>query len=514
MAIVEDHCSLRDIIERLGSSISDGGCPAKYFKYPRALYYYLRKMDSMVGMGSVKSLICKMVQKHITVGHDGVPKNDDDDGMNHILILGPPGSGKSTISKLLCQVICAIGFLEPLTSKAMNELEHGINGNQSNSNSTGFLSQYGSIQNRDSTAETTLIKDTLSKANSKNQALTKRLINVNSLSRELHDNAAQLSVIVTDIKRHVSSSNVTQSDIPRLADINGYVAMSDQGMQKNISVACDMLSDVKIKADRLLIVSHISDNVTLEVDTATTVTTDETKKCPNNSPVTTDEIIPEADFDPRYVEASRSDMVGKFVGHTASKVRSMATKAMGGVLFIDEAYALVNRINDEPESFSSECINTLCGLMSKYAKNFVVSMAGYQNETLKAISINSGMERRFVHVIKMDSYTNGEMEMIFRQQLSRVNLTPRSDVDLGNFIKKHSNIIGDTGSVTSQLSTICMGIYSTRRCRQIFDGTAASQIPGQIDIEILELGLERVKSNIQLTKPSDHDNAIIQHMYS
>ena len=99
------------------------------------------------------------------------------------------------------------------------------------------------------------------------------------------------------------------------------------------------------------------------------------------------------------VEAERSDLVAGFVGQTAIKTKDVIKKAIGGILFIDEAYTLAKEGND----FGQEAIDTLLKQMEDKRENFVVVCAGYDEQMEKFISSNPGLRSRFKNFIHFDS---------------------------------------------------------------------------------------------------------------
>jgi SpoVK/Ycf46/Vps4 family AAA+-type ATPase len=108
-------------------------------------------------------------------------------------------------------------------------------------------------------------------------------------------------------------------------------------------------------------------------------------------------------------EVTRSDLVGQYVGHTAKLVQDVVQSALGGVLFIDEAYALCR---NEHDSFGLEAIDTLVKAMEDHRDDLVVILAGYRDEMEKFLQMNSGLRSRFPNIIEFPDYTPEEMVQI------------------------------------------------------------------------------------------------------
>jgi SpoVK/Ycf46/Vps4 family AAA+-type ATPase len=117
-----------------------------------------------------------------------------------------------------------------------------------------------------------------------------------------------------------------------------------------------------------------------------------------------------------FKKVTRSDLVAGYLGQTAMKTRDVINECLGGVLFIDEAYALGN--NDKKDSFSKECIDTLCEALSDHKDNLMVIVAGYEKELNETFfKVNSGMNSRFIWKFTVDSYSPRELMLIFEKHV-------------------------------------------------------------------------------------------------
>jgi hypothetical protein len=118
------------------------------------------------------------------------------------------------------------------------------------------------------------------------------------------------------------------------------------------------------------------------------------------------------------VETDRSGLVGEYLGHTAPKTLKVIQKALGGVLFIDEAYSLTRTVQGQKDMFGLEAIDTLLKAMEDNRDRLVVIVAGYPNEMKHFISSNPGLRSRFTRYIDFPDYAPDELMQIFEQQAS------------------------------------------------------------------------------------------------
>ena len=122
---------------------------------------------------------------------------------------------------------------------------------------------------------------------------------------------------------------------------------------------------------------------------------------------------------PRVLEASRATLVGKYMGETPKIVNNMCDKAMGGILFIDEAYTL----SDGGDQYGKEAIDTLMKRMEDDRGKFVVIAAGYKDKMEEFLMMNPGLASRFTHKLHIDDYNEDELLAIFKQMAQKESYT-------------------------------------------------------------------------------------------
>ena len=133
------------------------------------------------------------------------------------------------------------------------------------------------------------------------------------------------------------------------------------------------------------------------------------------------------------VETDRSGLVAKFMGQTALKTDTVVQQAIHGVLFIDEAYALVPE-GGGGQDYGQEAISALLKRMEDYRDSLVVIIAGYRNEMQRFIDSNPGLQSRFNRYIDFPDYTGAELTDIFKMYMKKNQYTLAPDAE--NYLRE------------------------------------------------------------------------------
>lgn len=163
---------------------------------------------------------------------------------------------------------------------------------------------------------------------------------------------------------------------------------------------------------------------------------------------------------------TRDDLVGQYIGHTAPKTKEVLKKAMGGVLFIDEAYYLYKPDNDR--DYGSEAIEILLQVMENQRDELVVILAGYKEPMDKFYESNPGLSSRIANHIDFPDYSVEELLQISKLMLEdqQYQLTPQAELAFTEYIRrrKQKPLFANARSVKNALDRARM-----RQANRIFD---------------------------------------------
>ena len=186
----------------------------------------------------------------------------------------------------------------------------------------------------------------------------------------------------------------------------------------------------------------------------------------------------------KVVEASRATLVGKYMGETPKIVNSMCDKAMGGILFIDEAYTL----SDQNDQYGKEAIDTLMKRMEDDRGKFVVIVAGYRDKMEQFLMMNAGLASRFTHKLHIEDYTQEELLAIYKQMAEKeqYKLSPAAEFKALDVICQMLENKDDS-------------FGNAREVRNLFDETVQ-----QLSIRVSAMPADQVtKETYQLIEPED-----------
>ena len=209
----------------------------------------------------------------------------------------------------------------------------------------------------------------------------------------------------------------------------------------------------------------------------------------------------------RFKRVRRTDLIGKYLGHTAHKTQSVIDEAEGGVLFIDEAYSLGNS-DGEKDIYSKECIDTINMNLTEKKKNLIVIIAGYTDQLDKSFfAVNEGLKRRFPFRFTIEGYDEKEMRDIFFAQVRRMKWHIQQEVSseyLEEFFKTNKKDLPHFGG---DIETILLNCKMTHAKRVLGKPYIYHKILSKEDISN---AFDRFKQNKKKKENTDH----LHSMYS
>lgn len=205
----------------------------------------------------------------------------------------------------------------------------------------------------------------------------------------------------------------------------------------------------------------------------------------------------------KYIKAT--NLIGEHIGASRLMTQNVIDEADGGVLFIDEAYALSNGANKDP--YAKECLDVLNFNLSENKKKLIIIIAGYPDHLDKYFfSVNPGLKRRFPFRFRIDSYNDNELKEIFIDKIRRIKWYINNNITneyLINFFKKNKEQFTHFGGDIENFLKSCQIAHSRRTINQSINNRYI------LTIEDLDKGFEKFKLNRK-----NEDNKInYHHMY-
>ena len=213
-----------------------------------------------------------------------------------------------------------------------------------------------------------------------------------------------------------------------------------------------------------------------------------------------------------FVQVKRSQLIGKWCGHTAAQTQAIFDENEGGVIFIDEAYSLGN--SEQRDSFTKECIDTI-NLNLTEKKKTVVIIAGYKEQLESSFfSYNPGLARRFKMRLSVDNYNHIELRQIYLKKLyenewSVMNDNEEQEIPIV-FFEKNKNIFKFNGGDMENL----WSLTKITHCRRVFG--KEFNIAKKITKEDLYNALEKYKENDEVKNRDENEslkNYVLNTMY-
>lgn len=164
-----------------------------------------------------------------------------------------------------------------------------------------------------------------------------------------------------------------------------------------------------------------------------------------------------------FTIAKREDFIAPYLGQTAIKTRVLLESCVGGVIFIDEAYALGPGQKDK-DSFSKEAIDTLNAFLSEHKNDLCCIIAGYKEDIEKCFfQVNKGLERRFQWVHRIAEYTDNELALIMDKMITEIDWEVNMSIEnLTQFINENRILFKNYGGDIETFLSKCKMAHARR----------------------------------------------------
>ena len=205
-----------------------------------------------------------------------------------------------------------------------------------------------------------------------------------------------------------------------------------------------------------------------------------------------------------FKKVTRADLIAGYLGQTAIKTKEVVNSAIGGVLFIDEAYALGNK--EKRDIFAKECIDTLCEALSDNKDKLMVIIAGYEDELKNCFfEYNKGLDSRFPWRYKTDDYKAPELKEIFVRKISKIDWDKKEIPD--SWFEDKMDYFKFYGRDMETL----LAKVKIAHSRRVF--CLSNKEKKIITIKDMDKGFQMFISNDEVKKRLKEDDGILKTMY-
>lgn len=386
---------LESLINRVHQGIDENRSYIQTIRHPKLLLLSLKELKDMIGNDKVKDAVASDISHLIMskMRSEQHPEMKENEVMLNIVLKGEPGVGKTVLATKIGKIFYSLGYLQGGKKENPNGLGGVLKGVFGDTNNT-------------TTDNTSLILYILF-------IFIVILITFISVAWSFYEKFGgewTIAMIIIIITLIILVGYLISVSINENNEINNNV---NNNVGKN-----NNNKDDNIKKD---------DNV---------------KECP---------AVAELPSDSQIIKVvSREDFVDQYVGWTASKTKKLLMKNLGKVLFVDEAYSLVEGLDDK---FGVEAATTLNLFMSQHPNEIIVIFAGYKNLLEKGIfTAQPGLRRRFMYHFQCDGYTPEQLFKIFKLQLAKGGWGVTDDVEAIKIFVKEKDAFPFSGGDTERLT--------------------------------------------------------------
>lgn len=427
-----------------------------HIKNVKGLLFSLKSLENMIGMKDLKDNIVSQIKYYLL----NKVRNADglDSHMFHTVLLGPPGSGKTTSAEILADIWMNLGVLKPETKIVKSSLK------------------------RDFEVLTSEIYRTIEKE--KKDLSEKYVVQ----EKQNFDSKVRLNGI----------KNLLLDDKRKISEIIQTIDNSKSKLEtKTFNFLQNQLESVQNGRDLML--SRFIFNPDIEIPFVS-----EVKEISSELENLESKL-------PKFIKLRRDDLIGKYVGHTSSKTREALMTGLGKVIFIDEAYELYNVNSDSgSDPFGMECLSAILQFMNEFSDRTIIIFAGYEDLLKKTIfRVQPGLERRIAWTFTLNPYNEEELVKIYEKQLKEKDWILDDKDKILSLFRKHKESFKHGGGDTQRLAMYTKTVYSDVTFEKLLQN---KDIDSRIDYDIVYKALQILKETTENQKEKMDKSA--QSMYS
>lgn len=410
-----------------------------YIKNVNGFLESLNELKEIIGMSELKNNVVSQI-KYYFITKARLSQNqkiNSDSHMFHTVLLGPPGSGKTTAAEILAKIWTNLGIIkdEPVEVNILKTSEEEFGPSQFGM-SDSFIrpdKEKDLLHSSVSRLLTESLKSKLELKNIKVELLTEK------------EKITEFQEYIEKCKENIGK-DISQDMKRKLVSMESgieYIIKKCIGSVKRpgpIDATCyDNKEDFKVSLET----KHEDSDKLNEafINPETTFSIPEPLK---------------------FIKLRRDDLIGKYCGHTAVKTREALMKGLGKVIFIDEAYELYNVVNDvSSDSFGMECLNTILNFMNEFSDRVIFIFAGYEDLLKNTIfRVQPGLERRIAWSFNLNPYSEEELVQIYEKQLKEKSWNLQDKDKIINLFKTNKKIFKHGGGDTLRLAMYTKTVYS------------------------------------------------------
>jgi len=437
-------------------------------KSPKLLIRSLEDLKSLVEMIDIKHSIVNQIKFLITNNarrtSENFIKNPNFEGhMLHSVIYGNPGTGKTTVAMILSKIWMSLGFVK---KKEISKIPNSPN-MMNNSNMMNNLSLFSTIEE---------YRKKISELDELHRNDTRKLDKINQLLSKFHNNNCEIRRNIIKL-RNKDQDDIIDDNWDELLSLTRELRFGFDEMIKEITKKNTNISPSNIKK----------------------VNSDEN-------------LDPYENEDPKFIVASREDLIAEYLGQTAPKTKKVLESALGGVLFIDEAYSLCCLDNGSKDKYGEECLTTINEFMSLHSDEIIIIFAGYKDKLLNSIfKVQPGLQRRCTWFFEIQDYTVSGLVKILKLQLNKDSWILDSNIDIEKILNNNKEVVKFGGGGTEKLAFFLKLEYGNVKFQETINLNVKVEHNSIITLDMLNKAIMQIKR--QLNKDDMDDSEINISMY-